>query len=695
MTSSKPWLVLGTFGAIGALSAAGALAADVDTSQWKCGQCPVDSGLSGSVDAGAAAVSGASQRYGDYTGLNKKGGVLLLGGTLRYRGADGYYADVSASDLGTDARSLAAVSGREGRYVLRLGYDETPRYFADGAQTPFLGAGSAVQTLPAGYPAGNTSAMPLAGTLQPVEIGYRRSRFDLGATWLAGTEWSLRAGLRHTTREGSQPLSLSFFSTATQLAAPVNQSTDELEVAARYAGRQLQASLAWRLSKFRNDDASLTWSNPFTTGTLGGTTGRLALPPDNEFQQLQATVGYTPYAQVRLSADLAVGRMTQDAAFLSDTVNTSLANPVLPAASLQGRINTVNAAVRLSVTPITGVHLNASLARDERDNRTPTAAYPSVSTDLFAGPAYTNRPYGFVQDKLRLSADLRGPKGSKFSFGIDQDQTQRTLQEVNRNTETSYYTRLTVQPLSAATLSLKLAHAERTGSAYTPVPGIDPPENPLLRKFYMANRLRDSASGRADFAIGDNITLGVDFDFAADNYRDTTLGLTDGRAAGVGGDIAWAVSEDLHLTLFGRSDGMRTHQVGSQQGGVPDWNADTKDGSDFVGAGLRQALIKDRLDIGADFTYTRTRSDVMVNNGVAAPGFPTITTALDSVKLFATYKLSDKLALTGSYAYAHYHSQDWHLDGVGPATIPNVLTLGVQPPAYNISVVRLSLRYQF
>ena len=35
------------------------------------------------------------------------------------------------------------------------------------------------------------------------------------------------------------------------------------------------------------------------------------------------------------------------------------------------------------------------------------------------------------------------------------------------------------------------------------------------------------------------------------------------------------------------------------------------------------------------------------------------------------------------------------LANVGPATIPNVLTMGLQPPQYKVNVVRLSVRYKF
>ena len=75
--------------------------------------------------------------------------------------------------------------------------------------------------------------------------------------------------------------------------------------------------------------------------------------------------------------------------------------------------------------------------------------------------------------------------------------------------------------------------------------------------------------------------------------------------------------------------------------------------------------------------------------------FPTATTALDSLKLYATYRLKDNLSVTGSYWYEHYEAQDWRLDGVLPATIPNVLTFGEQPPHYRVNVFRVALRYRF
>jgi len=78
----------------------------------------------------------------------------------------------------------------------------------------------------------------------------------------------------------------------------------------------------------------------------------------------------------------------------------------------------------------------------------------------------------------------------------------------------------------------------------------------------------------------------------------------------------------------------------------------------------------------------------------AAP-FPTATTQIDTFKLYATYKLKESLWLTGSYWYERYDTQDWHLDGIAPATVSNLLAFGAQPPHYSLNVLRVALRYRF
>ena len=239
--------------ALGALGAAAGASAQVDTSQWKCTACPYPKGTTGSVDAGVGYVTDSSKKFGDYTGLDEKGAFLDLGGNVSHRGENGYFADLWGADLGLDSRRLYGQAGREGLYSLNLGYSEIPRHLTEGARTPFLGIGSSLLTLPPGFPAADTASMPLAGTLQPIDIGFKYKRLDLGGTFIGEQGWSANLSLRHDERDGTRPVSGSFLSTASQFVAPVNEKTDGAELTVAYATKQLQATVSYLFSSFRNE----------------------------------------------------------------------------------------------------------------------------------------------------------------------------------------------------------------------------------------------------------------------------------------------------------------------------------------------------------------------------------------------------------------------------------------------------------
>jgi MtrB/PioB family decaheme-associated outer membrane protein len=694
MRTSTPLWLLGALGALSLTVGSGALAADPST--WTCETCPFESGTSATVDAGVGVVSDKSTKFADFTGLDRKGGFAVLGGSARYRGKDGMFGNFSASDLGLDTRSLAADGGQEGRYALRLAYAEIPHWLSDGAATPFLGIGSAVLTLPAGFPAPTTADMPLAATLQPVDIGFKRKRLDLGATLDGPPEWSYRVDLRHDVRDGTQRAAGSFFSTTSQLVAPLDQTTDQLEASVSYAGPRLHASLAYHASTFRNGNDALTWQNPFSAGIIGATSGQLALAPDNQFHQVIGNIGYQITPAVQASAEVAVGRMTQDASFLAATLNPGLVVPALPAQSLQASADTLDASLRLSAKLGERLKLSGSLTRNERDNKTASLAYPSVSTDMFVGAnPRSNLPYSFTRDRAKLAADWRGPGSLKLAAGIDDDTVHRTNQEVDRTHETTAWARGSIRTWKNIGITLKAARSERDNSGYNVVAAVQPPENPLLRKFNLADRRRDSAGLRADATIGEGISVGINLDLADDNYRHSLIGLTRARSASLGGDLAAAIGETTQARLFAQSERIRSRQVGSQAFGAPDWTGRTEDSVDVVGVGVTHSALKGKLELSGDLVWSRSRSESRVDTGASASEFPPAKTAMDSLKLAATYQLSDTMSVVCRYWYEHYDARDWHLDGVLPATVPNLLAFGEQAPRYNVHVVQVALRYRW
>lgn len=695
MRTLSPLFVLGT------LSAAVSSAYAVDPTQWKCESCPFEKeGVSATLDGGVGTVSEKSAKFGDYTGLDKKGPFFVLGGSAQYRSAGGFYGTVTGSDLGLESRSAGAEVGREGLFGVRLGYSEIPRHLSTGAVTPFLDFGGPVLSLPAGFPAATTASMPLASTLQPVELGYKRQRFDLGATAIAGTNWTYGVSWRHDVRDGGmQGTSGSFFSTTSQFGAPVDQVTDQLEASTSYFSGRFQATLAGQVSQFRNGQESLTWANPFTPLAAGATRGQLALAPDNKFMQISGTAGYEITPRIRASGEVAIGRMTQDSPYLAATLNPNLGTPAqlaLPAQSLDGRVDTFNTSLRLTATPIAPLRLNASYARDEHDNRTASESYPGVIVDTFLDPvARTNQPFSFTRDRFKLNADYRVSSKVKTSAGADYDTIDRTLQEVVTTKETTIWGKVGMQARENLSLSLKLAHAGRDNSGYGVATWVNPPENPLLRKFNLADRRRNTAGARVDTTFAEIVNVGLNYDVSADDYSRSTIGLLDGRSAAFGGDVAVAVTDDTQVYLFAQSEHISSRQAGSQVFAQPDWSAHNKDVVNVGGLGVKHSALKGKLVLGGDLTVARSRSDVRVDAGPSDPPFPTAKTSRDSLKLRADYRVLDNLSLLFNYWYERYEAQDWRLDGVLPGTVPNLLALGEQAPDYRVHVFSLAVRYRF
>jgi hypothetical protein len=128
------------------LSAAGAAAADQaagpDTSEWTCSKCPFDRGYRSEVELGGAYVDEDSAKFGDYTGLDEKGGYVIANAEGRAAEESGYVLEYQLTDLGLDSREVRLGGGKQGKYEFDLFYDAIPHRIWDTTATPFAGNGS-------------------------------------------------------------------------------------------------------------------------------------------------------------------------------------------------------------------------------------------------------------------------------------------------------------------------------------------------------------------------------------------------------------------------------------------------------------------------------------------------------------------------------------------------------------------------
>ncbi len=668
-----------------------------DTSQWECEFCTFQKGGSGEVNIGVINVNRDSYRFGRYTGLEDET-YLGLDVSARYVEGAGY-VDLYANDLGLPYRSIEYEGGVQGEFKLKIRYAELPFRISDSARTPFSGVGTGTLKLPATWLTGvNTQTMPqLAASLQDVNIDRSRKQIGYGFAFIPVRDWELGLNVRQETREGTQRMAGSFFFNSMHLIAPVDYTTDEIEAYASYAAQRWQIRVAYLGSMFSDHKSALRWDNPFAETTGGATLGQIGLPPDNQFHQVSASGAYQFTDRTRGSAHLAFGRMEQDERFLPATVNPTIAPVALPRGSLQGRVDTTRADLKLVSTLSPKWGLNVGYSYDDRNNKTPQSAFTWVTTDLRISPVQrVNLPYSYTRNLYKVSADYRITPRAKASVGIDRDEQERTFQEVAKTTEDTAWAKYVLRTRDHLDVTLNYAHARRDGTSYTAVPEVSPPENPILRKYNMADRERDLFGMRVAVMPVDAITVGVEYSLAKDSYEKSPVGMTYGKRKGLGTDLAAQVTESTSVHVYYSVEEIKSQQAGAQSfTNPPDWSAENVDTIQTAGIGIKHAVIKNRLDVGADLTTSHSVGDMRVATTVTDPKFPSIKSDLNSLKLYATYRLNTGLSVQASLWHERFSSSDWALDGVGPSTIPNVLTLGETSPDYKVSVASLSLRYRF
>jgi len=665
----------------------------VDISGWKCGYCEFEEGFSGEVELGAGNVSDDSYKFGEYNGMNEEGAFAVANATARYRNENADYVDLNARNVGLDSRSLRIEAGRQGLYDVFLSYQELPHFITDSAVTPYRGNGNDTLTLPASWVPSNTTAgmTALDASLRGVELDTKRKRLGIGLDFIPTAPWKYAVQFRRDTKEGQKGTSGAFLFRGAQLVEPVDYVTDQVDVSAAYRGEKWQATLAYYGSFFSNDDRSLTWQNAFTPGVAGADTGERALPPDNQFHQLLASAGYQLSDSTRLSGDIAVGRMEQDEDFLRATRNDTLVTGSLPAKSLDGQVDTLTANLKVHSRPSERLRVNGALSYSDRDNKTPREDYTWVTTDSYVNAKRSNLPYSFTRKEVKLDADYRVESNTRLGLGFDHDNYERTHQEVKNTDENTLWGKVSVRALDNMDITLKLARADRDISKYQQVNEIDPAENPLMRKYNMADRIRYSSSIIANASPHERVTVGVNLDFSKDDYNNSTLGLTDAWEVSVAVDASLQVTEDTAMHAFGGVERIRSKQLGSSTYSTPNWQGKNDDTVNTAGIGVTHVVIKDKLDVGADYFLMRATGEITVDND----DFPDLKNDRDTVKLYANYQLKESMSLHAAYWYENYDSENWSVAHVNPDTMPGVLAFGEDDQSYDVHVVSLSLRYKF
>jgi len=670
----------------------------VDTSNWQCRLCTYAYGWTGELDAGLGNVSTTSYKFGEYTGLENSGIYLIAGGNTSYRNQDGKYLDVTANNLGLSSRDITIEGGKQGLYELSAEYQEIPQYIANSGRTPFLGLGSDALTLPGNWVTGGSTGQMtnLNSNLQNVDIENTRRTASVGIKIMPPkSNWHYSVHFQRDTQDGTNAMGGNFMTTSSILPAYFDYSTNQVRASADYVVDKWQVSFGYYGSFFQDANAALTWSNPFTPLTPGATQGQMAQPPNNNFNTVTFSAAWQAFTNTRFMAIASVGRGTQDATFISTTSNTQLSPAPLPSSSLDGSMDTVNYALRANSYVLPDLSLTADYTVNKRDNHTPQASYQQVITDTYLSTFAVNIPYSFNHELARLIADYRLTSNIHLEAGGSYEDDERTY-TVTASTQTNtYWASIRANPTASISTNLQLTHARRYSPDYTAVDTLFSPENPLMRQFDLADRTRNQITGQVSYSINTQWSAGVSAEDDDDQYDGTTIGLTQGKAFNYTLSLTYTPTNTLDVNGYYTQERSSWRQANSQTYSMADWYGDNENTFQTVGLSAEMRDIKPGLDGGVDFNYALANGATAVSTGAPEPVFPNITMRIQSVSVYAKYRINQKWGVKAAYRIERYSTTDWSIDGVTPSTIPNVLALGIYSPNYVVNVISVSTQYSF
>ncbi|MEO7323289.1 MAG: MtrB/PioB family decaheme-associated outer membrane protein [Dokdonella sp.] len=741
------------------------------------------------VEVGALDVPKDSTKFGEYTGLNSSGGYLLAdfdvrggdvcgmnGGTMRWK--------ASGSNLGTTARTIGASVSDQGHWTFGVDYDELRHYTTDGYQTPFQGpmGGNRFILLP-DFGVINSTTTASAGvivsanrgaqTLTPNQLAAyhnedvytERRNTSFSSGYLFNPEWSVKFDYKRLDQSGAKLIgsgtdaynltSSGGFNYGGERIAilmnPTEYQNDTFNLSLNWVGKNDYVSASYFGSSFHDDFSGVSWSNPYVTGGTGsapnpptGTSpgaafpvNTMSTPPSNQFHQLNLIGGHIFSPTTKLTGGVSYGHSTQNESYAGTYTTTPNTAALLPAGSLDGRVDLKHADLKLTHQASNAVSLAAGLKYNERDNHTPSYAYTFL--DL-GGEAQTaiNIPMSNKRFQFDAGADWRIDSRQRLHMGYEYDHIERWCNNALANnaqgelspTNVGYYTTascvqvpknsenriVTTYKLKASdTIDLNAGYtygrrtADVNASFYNPMQANSEGfENFGYRAFFDASRNESLFKAGATWQATSKLSLGLNGRYTKDDYG-SALGVQNGDSASANLDANFSYSETASIGAYA-SWQKRTRDLLSATGRnavaplTALWMNTLADRDNTLGISGRQKGFKGgKLEFAEDFTYGLSKSKyvtALVQNIPSVVGnhgaTPNISSELTQFKLTASYQFNKASSLIAGNIYQRLKSNDYYYNayqyGFTPTTL---LATNQKAPNYSVNTVFVAYRFSF
>ncbi len=628
----------------------------------------------------------------------------------------------------------------------RLTLDEAFRQGAEAAAGP--------PTSPFASPALQAYMQAALDAADPIDIKYKRKDLNGALDFTLAPSFTLSLTGRQELRDGTRPLGFGTYirrqalagvpgtgagnfwretieARGNELIEPLDWKTTEFGATLTWAHAGHSASAGWFVSRYRNDITALYFDNPFeaTPGrasasifdphadqeppapngnnNLRGLYARsvLQLWPDNDYERLFGNVSLRITSGTRLNATVARGTMEQDDRFLPYAENDQVVfsgtagqpgvvyaiDAPLPRASLNGKMETTQADVKLTSRVTNALQLRAGYRYYDLDDQRPEILFPGYSSsgDSYFRPGIGQRDsagnrilFNVIGGYTRERLDV----GASYRFGVvtvDGEYARTTWEygerQVDETDEDAFRggVRADIGPM---TVNVYYRNASRDFSGDYRV-GL---ETSGVRAYDVWTRDRDEFGAELELPVSPNWSLNFAGSYREDEYPGAVEGFTYayGLQDSLGSSVSAGANYQKNDWLFGVWAGYDRYEWNSLQvtktsraadyNPTNRWTRESSDDVYWVGGEVLVPL-GEKFTFRADVNYQKFNGDWVttnlatpdVNSAVAYP-FPELSDSTLSTRVSLLWDATKSFGFELRYWYEPYRLDDFTIDLLQP-----------------------------
>jgi len=678
-----------------------------DTEKFRCKFCPEEIETDNEVNAGLVVIANNNSKFSEYRGYDGNSALLSVDGQYQIINDDQYFS-ISMLNVGTSNRQVEMESRRYGRYQFNLVFDQITRFQSDSNKTVYQGVDSNSLTTPN---VTNTNAITntqevvaLYGDGNQYDIKQKRDRFDIDFKKIFSSRWEGRLNYQYEKKSGLKLFGGAFggnYNSALSviLPEPIDYVTQMGTLSIGYYGSILKLEAGAKGSLFKNSNTKIQWDNIYLNNNVNESTkGQAALEPNNQFYQVYALGLFRPLSWITAKGQLSAGKMKQDQTYLPYTINENLTVSDLPKTSLGGSVNTLTGNFRLSIKPIKSLHVYANASLDRKDNKTSSAIYSYIAQDTAASssnPTRTNLPYGYRLYSTSLATDYYYHKNSFVNVGFKYQQKSRTHSEIAK-TKTNFVWGKINQKISGKTrVSLKVERSERNASDFSLVSQINPTQNSLMRKYYLADKSRQNIEIDYSTILLSDLSFLASMSYATDDYSSSPLGLTEATDFSYGIDVSKPLTDTISTNVFIHVENIESYQKGIDFNSQ-NWRVYNSDTFTTIGLGLDWKEFTDKIDLGSKLLIALSKGEIAPErNDANQTVFPDLTSSRIGLELYGEYALKENMFVKGQYILEKFKESNWQYDDVSATSLDRVLGTQQVSNDYLAHLFMVSLSYIF